>query len=117
MTKEELLKVAVKVPFTELDKLPLLGGIFIIQQKKLHDSGYRMMYVIGHTDWDYEKKDWDYYLLGQISDVVDFGNYFSKAYMEELHLDINKHGVIHIWSNKSKFKCTHCLSNCIFEVV
>ena len=105
------------MPFDKLKDVPLLSGIYIVQQKKLHDSGYRMMYVIGHTDWDYEKKDYDYYLLGSCSDVVDFGNYFSKAYTEDLHIDINRNGLIHIWSNKSKFKCSHCLSSCIFEVV
>ena len=36
-------------------KFQLFKGIYIIQQRKLHDSGYRRMYVIGHTEYDREK--------------------------------------------------------------
>lgn len=111
MTKEELFKEAVEVTFDTLEDVPLLSGIYIVQQKKLHDSGYRMMYVIGHTE------DFDYYLLGRCSDVVDFESFFTKVFMEDLHLDINKHGVIHIWSKRNKFRCTHFLSNCVFETI
>lgn len=117
MTKEELLKKAKEVRFAELRQVPILSGIFIIQQRKLHDSGYRMMYVIGHTDFDYLKKDYNYYLLGTYSDVVDFDSFFTKVYMDELHLDISKKGIIHIWSNRNRFRCTHMVSNCTFEVV
>ena len=41
---KELLDKCIKL---EMDKkLPLFKGIYIIQQRELHDSGYRMMYVI-----------------------------------------------------------------------
>ena len=52
---KELLDKCIKL---EMDKkLPLFKGIYIIQQRKLHDSGYRMMYVIGHTEYDRESKN------------------------------------------------------------
>ena len=51
---KELLNKCIKL---EMDKkLPLFKGIYIIQQRKWHDSGYRMMYVIGHTEYDREKQ-------------------------------------------------------------
>lgn len=117
MTKKELFEKAIDVKFNELENVPILGGIYIVQQMKLHDSGFRMMYVFGHTSWDVEKDDMDVYLLGVCSDVVDFEGFFTHLKMEDLHLDINNHGIIHIWSSKNRFKCTHMLSNCVFEVV
>lgn len=95
---------------------PLFKGIYIIQQRKLHDSGYRMMYVIGHTEYDERIKDFKYYLLATYSDVIDFEKSFNLC---DLHLDIDKSGLIHIWTNSNKkLKCrwSH-VSNCMFEIV
>lgn len=122
MKKEELLEKTIEVEYGE--KLPLFKGIYIIQQRKLHDSGYRMMYVIGHTDYDEELKDYKYYLVGTYSDVIDFTPIFDKWInrnydMCDLHLDINKNGLIHIWTNSERYlKCEFpYVSNCSFEVV
>lgn len=120
--QKEFLEKANKTKFGE--ELPLFKGIFIIPQIQLHDSGYRMMYVIGHTDYDEKKKDFDYYLLATYSDVIDFTPLFNKYIkgnfdMCDLHLDINKSGIIHIWTHSTKklmCTCSH-ISNCSFEVV
>ena len=119
---KELLEKCNKLNVEE--KLPLFKGIFIIQQRKLHDSGYRMMYVIGHTEYDIEKQDWEYYLIGTYSDVVDFQPVWSKyingsTEMCDLHLDIDKNGIIHIWTNSDKHFNCYCpyVSSCTLEVI
>ena len=106
------------------ERLPLFKGIYIIQQRKLHDSGYRMMYVIGHTKYDGEIRDYHYYLVGTYSDVIDFtptfNKFLSRNYdMCDLHLDIDKNGLIHIWTNSDKyFKCCFpFISSCSFEIL
>ena len=111
MTKEELLKKAIKVD--RLEGIENLVGIFIIQQRKLHDSGFRMMYIIGHKK-DFEK----YYLIATYSDVVIFENLYNKnKAIQDIHLDINKNGIIHIWSNRNTFKCEWIdVSTCSLEV-
>ena len=120
--QKELLDKCINVDFNT--KMPLFKGIFIIQQRKLHDSGYRMMYVIGHTDYDEKIKDFHYYLISCCSDVVDFQPPFEKYLHKEkgmcdIHLDINKNGIIHMWNNsKEHFQCC-CphVSSCTFELV
>ena len=92
MNKDELLDKAKKINFG--DKLPLFKGIFIISQRRLHDSGFRTMYVVGHTDFDKSKNDFEYYLISTYSDVIDFtpifDNWVRKYYdMCDLHIDIN----------------------------
>ena len=111
MNKEELLNKAIKLDYNDLK---LITGIYIIQNRKLHDSGYRLMTVIGH-DHDYD----NYYMISNCcSDVIDFVGWMSSIKIEDLHLDINRHGLIHIWSNNSIFSSTfYNLSNCILRVV
>lgn len=122
MNKKELLNKVIELDYG--DEIPLFKGIYIIQQRKLHESGYKMMYVIGHTEYDKDKKDWDYYLVGTYSDVVDFQPIFEKHIKGiynvcDLHLDINKNGIIHIWTNSEKYlQCqVPFLSSCSFEIV
>ena len=119
---KELLDKCIKL---EMDKeLPLFKGIYIIQQRKLHDSGYRMMYVIGHTKYDKEKQDYEYYLIGTYSDVIEFQPVWDKYIkgskeMCDLHLDIDKNGIIHIWTNSDKHFNCYCpyVSSCTLEVI
>lgn len=111
MNKEELLNKAVGVEWLKLEEAPIFTGIYIIQQRKLHDSGFRLMYVIGHTE------DFKYYKLSGGSDVLDLEGFWSKIILKDLHLDINKYGLIHIWSNKNRFKCSFALSNCTFDIL
>ena len=118
---KELLEKAIKLNWE--DEIPLFKGIYIIQQRRLHDSGFRLLYVIGHTEYDIKLKDFKYYLLSSCSDVIDFLPIFNKLLnknydMCDLHLDINKNGLIHIWTNSNKFLNCECLhtSNCMFEI-
>lgn len=119
---QELLNKAVELKYG--DEIPLFKGIYIIQERKLHDSGYRLMNVIGHTEYDKELKDYKYYLISCCSDVIDFEPIFDKLLarnydMCDLHLDINKNGLIHIWTNSDKkLSCRHGLhlSNCSLEI-
>jgi len=120
---QELLNKAVELKYG--DEIPLFKGIYIIQERKLHDSGYRLMNVIGHTDYDKELKDYKYYLISCCSDVIDFEPVFSKLLsgnydMCDLHLDINKNGLIHIWTNSDKkLSCKYGLnySSCTLEII
>lgn len=120
--KEKLLDKAIKLEYNS--KIPLFKGIFIIQERRLHDSGYRMMNIIGHSEYKKELKGFEYYLVSCCSDVVDFQPIFEK-YMKnnydlcDLHLDIDRHGIIHIWTNSNKWlKCWGInLSSCCFEIV
>ena len=115
-TSKELLDKAIKLDRNH--RTPLFKGIHIIQQRKLHDSGYRMMYVIGFNETE------KYYLISCISDVIDFQPSFNELLkgnydMCDLHLDISKDGIISIWTNSDKrLKCTSpFLSSCTFEIV
>lgn len=120
--KQELLDKAIKLNYG--DDIPLLKGIFIIQERTLHDSGYRLLNIIGHTEYNREIQDYKYYLISECSDVVDFNPLFDRYIkgdysMGDIHLDINKHGIIHIWTNSNKWlKCYGTnLSSCMFEFV
>lgn len=120
--KQELLDKAIKLNYDS--EIPLLKGIFIIQERTLHDSGYRLMNIIGHTEYDKEIKDFKYYLISCCSDVVDFGPLFERYIkgnysMGDIHLDINRYGIIHIWTNNNKWlKCWGTnLSSCSFEFI
>lgn len=121
---QELLDKAIKLNYN--DKIPLFKGIYIIQDRKLHDSGFRLMYIIGHTEYDKELKDFKYYLISNgCSDVIDFMPIFDKYIknkydMCDLHLDINRNGLIHIWTNSDKklnIRYGLHLSSCSFEIV
>ena len=121
-SSKELLDKCIKLKI--YDKFPLFKGIYIIQQRKLHDSGYRMMYVIGHTEYDKDKKSCDYYLIGTYSDVVDFQPIFDKYLknnydMCDIHLDIDTNGLIHIWTNSEKHFRIECpfVSSCTLEII
>lgn len=122
ITKKELLNKAIKLNYDS--EIPLLKGIFIIQERTLHDSGYRLMNIIGHSEYKEELKDFKYYLISSCSDVVDFNPLFKNLIqgdfsMGDIHLDINKYGIIHIWTNSNKWlKCWGTnLSNCSFEFI
>ena len=120
---QEMLDKAIKLNYG--DEIPLFKGIYIIQERKLHDSGYRLMNVIGHTEYNKELGDYKYYLISCCSDVIDFEPIFDKLIagnydMCDLHLDINKNGLIHIWTNSDKrLSCKYGLnlSNCGLEII
>lgn len=121
-TQKELLSLA-KEP---KDESQLYDSIFIIPRRQLHDSGFKMMYVIGAVSDSNKDESEKYHLLQTFSDVVDFGRIFGEGKMgfDDLHLDINPNGIIHIWTNSFgskkivKFKCYRVnASSCILEPV
>ena len=105
--QKELLNKCVIVKWE--DKVPLMEHIYIIPQTKKHESGYKMMYVIG-----YNRKTEKYYLLDSISDVVDFGEFGNVG---EIHIDIEHNGIIHLWSRNKKFNLGFRGSSCTFELI
>lgn len=123
MNKKELLEKAIKLNYDS--QTPLLKGIFIIQERILHDSGYRLMNIIGHGEYDREIEDYKYYLLSSSSDVINFRPIFNEyikgnfSNMRNINMDINRHGIIHIWTEHDKWlKCDflNC-SSCMLEFV
>lgn len=94
------------------EEVPLLDGIYILPTTRKHDSGYKIMYIVGYT------RNNEYYLLDQICDVVDFEkNFMSSKPINDLHLDIHDNGVIHLWSNHQKMKSIFRVSSCTFDLV
>lgn len=59
--------------------------IEIKQSRKLHESGYRLMEVSYNDE-----------ILSSSADVIHIG---FKDLFDGLHLDIDKKGIIRIWSN------------------
>lgn len=112
--KQELLDKCIKLDHFE--EPPILGGIYIIPTRYKHDSGYKIMYIVGHTPYK-QREEEKYYLLDTGCDVVDFDNFLRKVFIYDLHLDINTSGIIHIWSNSHNMKCVFRLSSCVLEMV
>lgn len=111
---QKLLDKAIKLDYG--DEIPLFEGIYIIQERRLHDSGYRLMNVIGHTEYDKELKDYKYYLISCYSDVIDFKSIYDMCY---LYLDIDRNGLIHIWTDSNKKLSIRRLNTscCYIEIV
>jgi hypothetical protein len=123
MNKKELLDKAIKLNYDS--EIPLFKGIFIIQERTLHDSGYRLMNIIGHGEYDKEIQDYKYYLISDCSDVINFRPTFEEyinhnfSNMRNLNMDINRNGIIHIWTEHDKWlKCEWLnVSSCMIEFV
>jgi len=96
---------------TEIDqKVPLFDDIYILPTKEKHESGYKIMYIVGKV-----RKNDEYYLLDTCCDVVNLG-FFTKA-IKEVNIDIEHAGIIHLWNNYQLFKCGYRVSSCTFEFV
>lgn len=78
------------------------------QQIKKHDSGYKIMYIIGHS-----RKNKEYYLLDTMCDVVNFGGL--DKYIKNLNVDILDNGIMHFWSNYQGMIVPHRCSSCFIE--
>lgn len=106
--QRELIDSCIKV--NEEEELPLFERILVIETKYTHDSGYKIMYVIGET------KDEKYYLLDSVCDVVNIGLF--KGNLQGMNIDIAYPGVIRLWNYRQQFKCMYQnTSSCIIEVV
>lgn len=62
--------------------------IEIKQSRKLHDSGYRLMNITNNGE-----------TVSCCADVLHIG---FKDWLDGLHLDIDRHGTIRIWSNRQE---------------
>lgn len=107
--KTKFLNECIDLPYTK--EPPILRSIYVIPTDFKHDSGYKIMYIIGQ---DLEKNK---YILDKGCDVIDFESFWSKIKIEELHIDITPGGIIHIWNNRQNMKCTSRVSSCEFEMV
>lgn len=104
--QKELLKKCKHLKLNE--EVPLLDGIYVLPTTKKHDSGYKIMYIVGYAENEY-------YLLDTYCDVVNFGDF--KKQLQELNIDIPDNGIIHCWSNKEKIKSNFRVSSCTFDLV
>lgn len=104
--QKELLKKCKHVKIDE--KMPFLDDIYILPTNKKHDSGYKIMYIVGQN-----RKNNEYYLLDTMSDVVNFGGL--DKYIRNLNVDILDNGIIHFWSNYQKMIVPVRVSNCFIE--
>lgn len=95
---------------SHFEDTPLFDDIYVLPTTRKHDSGYKILYVIGQT-----RKDDTYYLLDTYCDVVDFGEFNSM--IKDLHIDVLNNGIIHYWSNYQQFKSIFRVSNCTFEMI
>jgi len=93
-----------------LDETPLFDDIYILPTNKKHDSGYKIMYIVGH-ERTYDK----YYLLDTYCDVVNFGDLIKN--LKELNVDILQNGIIHFWSNYQQIQSNFRVSSCTFDFV
>lgn len=94
------------------DKVPPLDEIFILPTNKRHDSGYKIMNIVG-----YEYKTKKYYLLDTWCDVVNLGGYFSKEDISNINIDIAENGIIRLWNDKQRFISWSRVSSCGFLFV
>lgn len=106
--QKELLEKCIIVGIS--DETPLFDDIYILPTTKKHDSGYKIMYIVGH-----EVKEDKYYLLDTYCDVVNFGDLLKS--LRELNIDILDNGIIHCWSNYQLIQSNFRISNCTFDFV
>ncbi len=92
------------------DNLPLFDGIYILPTNRKHDSGYKIMYIVG-----YEAINDKYYLLDTYCDVVNFGDMVKN--LKELNVDIEENGIVHFWSNYQLIKSNFRVSSCTFDFI
>ena len=95
MNKKELIRQA------KLNGHPCarsLKTIRIIPRRKLHDSGYKMMYVIGLNE------DYIPYMISSRADSIDFTDYHTKQSFHGLQMDIDNEGIISLWSISNLFR-------------
>lgn len=107
--QQELLNKCKVVKLLDED-VPLFDCIYILPMNKKHDSGYKIMYIVG-----YSNETEQYYLLDQYCDVVDYGEF--ETQVKDLHIDIAENGIIRMWSRYQQIKSVFRVSSCTFEMV
>lgn len=96
MNKKEFIKQA------KLNGYPTprikLRGICVIPRRKLHESGYKLMYVIGYNS------DYKPYMISNCTDSITFTDYYTKQSFQGLQMDIDEEGIISLWSRYNLFE-------------
>jgi hypothetical protein len=105
--QQEMIEKAERVNLEVLREIEF-DTVYILPQNKKHESGYKMMYVIGC-------KDNTEYLIATYSDVIDFNYFNPKA--GDLHMDIEDNGIMRFWSNNYKIKVIYNSSCCMLEFI
>ena len=114
--KKELIEKCIKLEYG--DGVPILGGIYVIPTNLKHDSGYKIMYIIGYTPFKRGENQKTYFLIDTYCDVIDYSNYLGRYdKIKDLHIDITPNGIIHIWSNEQNMKIIYNLSSCSIAMV
>lgn len=112
MTRDYILSAEVE-DFCE--DIPLLDFIYVIPTRRKHDSGYRIMEIVGYSkENDYLKK------LDIGCDVVDFNDGLTVLGedCECISMDIEpSNGFIRIFTRYGKIKVIHRCSAFVFKVV
>lgn len=106
--QKELLEKCKIVKISE--DVPNLDDVYILPTNKKHDSGYKIMYIVGLS----RKLD-QYYLLDTYCDVVSFGDLLKS--LKELNIDILENGIIHCWSNYQQLQSNFRVSSCTFDFI
>lgn len=106
--QKELLEKCINTKLT--DELPLFDDIYILPTNRKHDSGYKIMYIVGLI-----RKTEQYYLLDTYCDVVNFGDLLKQ--LKELNIDILDNGIIHCWSNYQQMQSNFRVSSCTFDFI
>ena len=106
--QKEFLEKCIEVKIS--DETPLFDDVYILPTNRKHDSGYKIMNVVG-----LDRKENKYYLLDTYCDVVNFGEFESSV--KDLNVDILENGIIHYWSNYKKFRSCFRVSSCTFEMI
>ncbi len=75
-----------------------LKTIQIIPRRKLHESGYKMMYIIG-LDENYKP-----YMISDCTDSITFTDYYTKQSFHGIQMDIDEDGIISLWSRSNLFR-------------
>ena len=92
------------------EETPLFNDIYILPTTRKHESGYKIMYVVG-----LDRKNNQYYLLDTFCDVVNIGNFIKS--LKGIDIDILDNGIIHLWNNYQLFKSIYRVSSCTFDLV
>lgn len=112
--QKEMLEKCVNANTLDLEKIPLFDYIYMLPTNKKHDSGYKLMYVIGCVV-DLKTKKEKLYLLDQYCDILNFGNYLSENH--PIKIDVIENNIIRFFNNAYKFKCTYNCSHCCFDMI
>lgn len=106
--QKELIEKCKKVSIN--DETPLFDDIYMLPTTRKHDSGYKIMYIIG-----YSREKNEFYLLDTYCDVVSLGEFDTN--IKDLHIDVLDNGIIHYWSNYQMFESIFRVSSCTFKMV